>query len=318
MEKVDLHIAQKLFDFVDAALVNVLSSGMTKVMLALGGIFGTFWLIHFTMRNILWLYQGLTGIFRDVVFEILKVAFIAGLAWNVPWYTKTIVPLVTGFPAWMGGVMSGQDGNQVNQVDTMISVYVNSLIELIGAMSFNIVTTSFSQVYLGIQAVVFYLVGGLPFLLVAVGTLCTLKVATSVIMAVGPLFIAFSLFERTRHWFFNWVALIAGFMLTQVLFAVVLGLEVNFINTNIIVNGTIDTSFVGNYSMLIYFGCFTLLATELPGYAASVMGGGSSGGVGGLGGIIKKGTGLSTATNATKAAAKFIGSKVGGRNNIGA
>lgn len=318
MEPVELHIAQTLFDAVDAALKSSLASGMTKVMLGVGALFGTFWLVHFTMRNILWLYTGMTGVFRDVVFEILKVAVIAGLAWNVAWYTQTIVPFVTGFPVWMGGLMSGQDGNQVNQIDAMISVYLNSLIKLIKAMSFNIVTTSFSQVYLGIQAVVFYLVGGIPFLLVAVGTLCTLKVATTVVLSIGPLFIAFALFERTRNWFFGWVALLAGFMLTQVFFAIVLALEISFINSVIIKNGAIDTSMAGNYSMLIYFGCFTLLAVELPNYAASIMGGGSSGGVGGLGGIISKGTGMSAVSNGAKAAAKFIGSKVGNRNNIGA
>ncbi|WP_440057908.1 type IV secretion system protein [Pseudomonas fragariae (ex Marin et al. 2024)] len=318
MDPIELHIAQILFDAVDAALQSNLANNMAKVMLGVGALFGTFWLVHFTMRNILWLYQGMTGIFRDVVFEILKVAVIAGLAWNVSWYTQTVVPFVTGFPVWMGGVMSGQEGNQVNQIDAMISVYLNSLIELIGAMSFNIITTSFAQVYLGIQAVFFYLVGGIPFILVAVGTLCTLKVATTVVLSIGPLFIAFALFERTRNWFFGWVALIAGFMLTQVMFSIVLGLEISFINTVIIKNGAIDTSMAGNYSMLIYFGCFTLLATELPNYAASIMGGGSSGGVGGLGGIIGRGTGLGAATKGAKAVGNFIGSKIGNRNSIGA
>ncbi|PYD07910.1 conjugal transfer protein, partial [Pseudomonas syringae pv. pisi] len=42
-------IAQTLFNFVDAALQSALVTGMAKVMLGLGALFGTMWLIHFTL-----------------------------------------------------------------------------------------------------------------------------------------------------------------------------------------------------------------------------------------------------------------------------
>lgn len=300
----DFHVAQTLFDAVDASLKTILSGGTAKVMTGLGALFGTMWLLSFTLRSIQWLYMGMTAVFKDVVFEIAKMAFIAGLAFNVGWYIETIVPLVTGLPPWMGGIMSGQEGNQLNQIDSMITSYVNGLIKLTEAMRFNIITTEFSVIYLGIQAVVFYLLGGIPFILVAVGTMITLKVASTVMLALGPVFIAFMLFNPTRQWFFGWVALLAGFMLTQVLFAIVLGLEIGFINSVIIKNGEIDTSLMGNISMLIYFASFTVLATELPNYAASVMGGGSSGGVTGVGGIVSKGTGIGSAVKMGGAAAK--------------
>lgn len=312
----DFDVTQTLYSAVDASLQSTLSTNMAKVMLGIGALVGTFWLLQLTFKSIFWLYQGMTVAFREVVMEIAKVAIIAGLAWNLSWYVQTIVPFVTGFPSWMGGVLSGHEGEQINQIDTLIGDYVNSLVKLIKAMSFNIITTSVSDIYLGIQAVVIYLIAGVPFLLVAVGSLITLKLITTVFLAIGPIFIALSLFNQTRQWFFSWVAILAGFMLTQVLFSVVLGLELSFINSVIVKNGVIDTSLKGNISLLIYFACFTVLATELPGYAATVMGGApvSSSGVVGM---VRKGAsfdaGLKGYAGAKSLINKFSGQS---RNNI--
>lgn len=246
--------------------------------------------------------------------EIAKVAVIAGLAWNIPWYVKTIVPFVTGFPSWMGGVLSGHEGEQINQIDTLIGDYADSLVKLIKAMNFNLLTTSFSDIYLGIQAVVIFLIAGVPFILVAVGSLITLKLITTVFLALGPIFISLALFNQTRHWFLGWVSVLAGFMLTQILFSVVLGLELSFINTVIIKNGVIDTSLKGNISLLIYFACFTALATELPGYAATVMGGAPVS-TNGVGGMLRKGIGINAAMNGARGVQNLL-SKYKGKNNI--
>lgn len=310
----ELHVAQKMYDAVDASLQGTLAIGTSNVMLALGAIFGTFWLITFTVRNIFWLFQGMNVIFKEVVIEIAKVACIAGLAWNVVWYAQTIVPFVTGLPAWMGGMLSGQSGSQVNQIDALLISYYENLRKIYNGLEFSV--TDLKGAYLGLQALVLYLIAGIPFLLMAIGTIIVLKVATTVILALGPLFIAFALFSQTKQWFWGWVSVIAGFMLTQVLFAVVLALEVAFINKVIINNGVIDTSLAGNLTMLIYFATFTVLATELPGYAASIMGG-SPVAAGGLGGIISKGSGLGAALNGARGASNLIGKIRGkGKNNI--
>jgi len=312
----ELHVAQKMYDAVDASLQGTLVNGTAKVMLGVGAIFGTFWLLNFTLKSIFWLYQGMTVVFREVVLEIAKVAFIAGLAWNVGWYIQTIVPFVTGLPTWMGGVLSGQEGNQVNQIDALIGSYGDNLLQIYDSLSFSV--TDLKGAYLGLQAIVLYLLGGVPFILMAVGTIMILKVSTTLLLALGPLFIAFSLFNQTKQWFWGWVSLIAGFMLTEVLFSVVMALEVSFINSTIVTNGVIDTSLMGNLTMIIYFATFTVLATELPGYAASIMGGAPVS-ANGIGGIISKGSGLGAALNnarAVRSLGEKLVAKVKGRNNI--
>ena len=300
----DIQIAQTLYDSVDASLKSTIGSGTAKVMMGLAGLFGTFWLLSFTLRSIQWLYMGMTAVFIDVVFEILKVAFIAGLAFNVGWFVDTIVPFVTNAPNWMGGILSGQEGAQTNQVDALINDFVNNLTNLINAMDFE--WYDLKALFFAGQAIVFFCVGGVAFILVSVFTLFVLKVATSIMLAVGPVFIAFSLFGQTRHWFMGWVSLIAGFMLTNVLFSIVLALQYGFINTVMIKDGVMDTSIGGNLSMLAYFLTFAALAVQLPGYAATVMGGASVGGTS-LGGMVGKAAGLSTALRFTSLLRNRIG-----------
>lgn len=305
-------IAQTLFDFVDAALQSSLVNGMTKVMLGVSALFGTMWLIHFTLRNIQWLYRGMNVVFEDVAKEIGKMAFITGCAFSIKWYVETIVPFVTGFPNWMGGILSGQEGVQTNQIDSLIVTYGENLLTLIDAMSFDIITTSFADIWLGIQGVVFYVLGGIPFLLASVATLFVLKVSTTAIVAVGPLFIAFMLFDQTKQYFYGWVSAVGGFMLAQVLISIVLAIEIRFINTVMISNGVMNTSLLGNLAILLVFCTFTALVIELPGQAASIMGGGPSGG-----GLINRISGFGAARGMTSGAAAVISKIRGnGRNNI--
>lgn len=309
----DIQVAQTLFDSVDASLKTLITGGTAQVMIGIAGLVGTFWMLSFTIRSIQWLYAGMDAIFKDVFFEILKMAFITSIAFNVAWYVETIVPFVTELPAWMGGILSGREGAQYNQVDTLISSYVDGLIAMLEAAKFSLWDAEISQFLMGVLSVVIYLLAGLPFMMVAVGTLITLKISTTIMLALGPIFIAFALFDQTRHWFMGWVSVVAGFMLTNVMFAIVLSLELAFINSNIIKDGQIDTSLMGTVSMLIYFAAFTVLATELPNYAASIMGGASSGGVTGMGGIVGKAAGLSAAGRASKAIFKKIGSRFGNK-----
>lgn len=311
----NIAIASDLFRAIDAALGGTLGTGTSRVMLGLGASFGSMWMLNFTIKSIYWLHQGLDQIFQDVMLSIVKMAVIVYFAFNVSWYISTVVPIATGLPNWMGGILAGQEGPATNQVDALINSYIGSLDTLISTMKFGW-TEDWSVMFYAILVILFYLMGGIPFLSICVGTMITLKVAMTVILVVGPVFIAFALFDQTRQWFWGWVSVMGAFMLTQVLFAVVVGLELNYINTFIVKNGSIETTLATAFEILLVFGAFTLLATELPNYAASIMGGTPSGGVSGVGGLLGKATGLNTARRLAGAGARGIASRFKARNQI--
>lgn len=288
----DVQIAATLFDAIDTAtktqMINV-----SKVMAVISALWGVFWMIYILMNSLYWYFMGITQVIQEVFMMMFKASIIMMMAFSVTWYTETVIPVVTDFPVWLGNTISGTGGTNNNLVDNLIGSYLDALIQTVQAMDFSV--TNLKATFLGIMALVFLLLGGVPFLGVAVGTLITLKCATMLLLVIGPIFIAFAVFPRTQQYFWGWVGTLGGFMIAQAMFAVVIGLEISFVNNNIVKNGEIQTDLLTCLSMLLYFGSFTLLATEIPNYAASIMGGAPSSGSS-AGGIIGRGTGLGAAT----------------------
>jgi len=300
-----IQVAQPLFDAIDIAAKTQMGN-VNKVMSVIGVVVGAFWMISILMQCLIWYFEGLTVVIRDVLFSIFKASCIMFMAFSVSWYVTTIVPTVTEFPVWLGNTISGNSDNNTNLVDSLVNTYLDGLASFKDLMNFNPFSTEFSKLGFVIVAMFFYLIGGVPFLGVAIGTLITLKAATTLIMVVGPIFIAFSLFSKTQQYFWGWVGVLGGFILTQALFAVILGLEISFINGNVIKGGDLEPDLATCFSVLLFFGAFTLLATEIPNYAASIMGGSPSGGVSGVGGILSKGSGLGAATRMAKGTYKGV------------
>ncbi|RMP17879.1 Conjugal transfer protein [Pseudomonas syringae pv. delphinii] len=77
-------------------------------------------------------------------------------------------------------------------------------------------------------------------------------------------------------------------------------------------DGSLTTTLAGNLTILIVFCTFTALVIELPSQAASIMGGGPSGG-----GLVSRISGFSAAKGMTRGAAAAISKMRGaGRNKV--
>ncbi|EAV9320847.1 type IV secretion system protein, partial [Salmonella enterica subsp. enterica serovar Hartford] len=224
-----IEVAQPVFNAINTATQSQMAS-MNTVMSVIGIVIGGFWIVYIQMKSLYWYFDGLTVIFKDILFTILKASIILYMALSVSWYNSTVIPVVTDFPVWLGNTISGTTHNSGNLVDGLINAYYDGFIALVNSIKFSIWDAAGNTIFIAVCSVLFYVLGGLPFLGVAIGTLITLKAATAIILILGPVFIGFLLFPQTSQYFWGWVGTICGFMLTQVLFAVVLGLEISYIN----------------------------------------------------------------------------------------
>jgi type IV secretion system protein VirB6 len=301
----NIQVAQDLFNAIDAAAKTQMGN-VNKVMSIAGIVVGAFWMIYILMQSLFWYFEGLTVVIKEVLFTIFKASCIMFMAFSVSWYVSTIVPTVTELPVWLGNTIAGNTSENTNLIDGLIVSYVDGLIKLFKAIKLEL------GAFFVIGSIFFYVLGGVPFLGVAVGTMITLKAATTLIMVVGPIFIALALFPKTQHYFWGWVGVLGGFILTQALFAVVIGLEINYITSNVL-KADANYSIGSCLGILLTFGAFTLLATELPNYAASIMGGAPSGGVSGTGGIASKGLGITPASRMAGSFAKKLMKRRGNR-----
>lgn len=293
-----IEVAQPIFDAIDNAAKTQMNN-ISKVMSVMGGVIGIFWMIYIGIKAFYWYFEGLTVVVQDVLMTIFKASCVMFMAFSVSWYISVIIPTVTDFPVWLGNTISGNSDNNMNLVDGLLNSYVDGIKKLVTAIKFD------TSAFIVIISLLLYLLGGVPFLGVAVGTLITLKAATTLIMVVGPIFIAMALFPQTKHYFWGWVGVLGGFVLTQALFVVVLALEISFINSNIVIEN-VNLDLLGCLGILLSFGAFTMLATEIPNYAAAIMGGAPSGGVSGVGGIAGKALGINAATRMAQGAVKKL------------
>lgn len=308
---INIQVAQPLFDALNTASVKQMNS-ITDVMAGIGVLVGALWTLNIAIQSLYWYFNGISTVISEFLTTMFKASVIIFMAFTVSWYTSTIIPVVTEFPVWLGNTLSGttQGGNLV---DAVINSYLNTLVTLLKEFSFNPLAI-LDNIGVILQ-LIFYIGGGTPFILVTIGTLLTLKAATTLILVLGPMFIACLLFPHTRQYFFGWVSTLGGFVLTQALFASVIGLAMNILNPAMDdFSASISTS--SSFKMFLWFLVFTKLATEIPMYAASIMGGAASS-VGGVGGIMGKALGVGTAMNMSKG----LGGRLKGlmnKNKVGA
>ncbi|HFO5568828.1 TPA: type IV secretion system protein [Escherichia coli] len=300
-----VNVAETLFRTIDTATQSQMAN-MNTVMSVMGIVIGGIWMTYILMKSLYWYFEGLTTVIQDAFFTIFKAFAIMMASLTISWYTSTVIPPVLEFPLWLANTIAGVNNDSSNLVDMVINSYISGLENLVDKMKFGFSVSSIkSMVTVGV-AVVLYLLSGLPFLGVAIATLLTLKVATNLILIIGPMFIACLAFPKVAHWFWGWVGVLGGFVLTQALFAITLGMAISFINSNMINNGDFNILMVDIICMSLYFSAFTLLATEIPNYAASIMGGAPSGGVGSMSRLLGKATGFGAASHMSKA----LGSKL--------
>lgn len=312
---IQVEIVAPLFDSIDATLQSTLVSGTARVISGLGMLYGAFWVLQITAKSLAWYWRGLNVAIEEIIWSTIKMAAIAACAFNIGWYISTVVPFVNGFPEWVSNKLSAGTEEQANLVDSTISTYINLVVDYCKGMKFNPFVEDLDKVLMAIVGLVFIILGGTPFFSIAVATLLTLKIATTLILVLGPLFIAFLLYDQTRQWFWGWVSVIAGFMLTQILFASVLALEISYIKTSVLPSGAESVGWTTIMAILLVFNGFTVLATSLPNIAASIMGGGGISTTS-AGGLMGKTLGAATGVGAAKKLAAYFAASRLLRNRI--
>ena len=286
----DVQIVQPIFNAIDAAMNGTLINGTSTLMKVAGGIFGTFWTLHFTLKSIYWLMHGMDMAIKDFVSSALRMAFICSLAFTSSTYMDVIVPFVSNAPSGITQLITGSASHSTNMVDTLIGTYINTVIDVVNSLDFSIFKSDIADVALAVITLGVLIISGLAFLGVCVSTLLILKLSTTLFLVLGPVFIAFFLFDATKQYAWGWINLIAGFMLTNILFGVIVSIEINYINSNIIgSDGQFKGDWVSLLSIPLIFGAFAALAQMLPNYAASVMGGSPAGNGGGLSAMLNHG-----------------------------
>jgi type IV secretion system protein VirB6 len=176
------------------------------------------------------LLLGTSFTVRGATLAFVKIGAVFALATSWPAYRTVVYDLVTDGPGQVvseigprAGVV-GSDGTLLQRLDLTDHALVQLAILGPGAPP----PSSYQQVppapFGGFDS---FALGGsrILYLITTIGSLAVVRIVTGLMLALGPFFIAFLLFDSTRSLFEGWVRVIAGAALAAVGVSVALGLE---------------------------------------------------------------------------------------------
>ncbi|RYY25555.1 MAG: hypothetical protein EOP62_13100 [Sphingomonadales bacterium] len=178
--------------------------------------------------------MGHTPGVRDGVMAMVKIGVVLTLAMNWPVYRTLVYQVILSGPAELtsqigrGADLPGAGGGLAVRLDG-----VDQMIDRLAALGTGGITQpepgteplrASQRVFTGFDE---FAIGGarVAFLVGTVAAFALVRLAAGLLLALGPLFIAFLLFEGTRGLFAGWLRILAGTALASIGITIVLGSE---------------------------------------------------------------------------------------------
>ncbi|HHU1575856.1 TPA: type IV secretion system protein [Escherichia coli] len=318
----DITIASTLFAAIDKATQSAVANDISKFVAFIVGIMGGLYMVYMLCKLLVYVWEGIDHVFRDWMMNVLKCCAVTFVAVGNGFYLNTVAPAIIDLPDDVASSVIGNGSNASNLVDNILTQTVDTVFTSADALPS---IAHPGALLLGLLAILFYIIGALPFLSVVVATLIVNKIAIVLYAIVGPLFILFLLFPQFQSWFYSWLAGIFTFCITQFFFVVCITIQFDFVQENLIkkLNEQALTLSDG-IIMLLVFSAFIVLSAAIPAFASGLFGGSGGAITEGLGSMPFIGRPVQLAKNlggkASKAGAKgagkmfgkMIGKKIGG------
>jgi type IV secretion system protein VirB6 len=215
---------------------------------------------------------------RSGVLGLAKIGFVLALATSWPAYRTLAYDVFTSGPSQMSGEIGapaglpGADGGLVDRLDLVdqglatlavlgageppVLPYPNPSLQIAPEVART------PQPFPGFNT---FAIGGarMIFLIGAIGALAAVRIIVGLMLAIGPFFIAFLLFENTRSLFEGWLRVIAGTALAALATMIALGVELALLEpwlADILARRTADEALPAVPTELLVVTCiFTLV-----------------------------------------------------------
>lgn len=290
-----------VFAELDAILLMPLKNFMSQGVAGLAGYLSA------PLKGAATLYIALYGWFvlkgsiqepaMDFVFKCMKIVIITMLATNAAEYNHYITDLFFE-------TIPNEIGSALNDRPLQANAY-DSILNAAGKLANDIwdQTEWGASMFMDALLSIIILITGTLLGIIAYVVSFYAKVALSVMIAIGPLFIALALFDSTRRFTEGWLGQLVNFVILQILSVALASL---FIKSLVAYVGKIV--FIDQaMSAMVSFAAISLSAAylfyQLPSIASSLAAGGASLSIG------SRGNGLESAAGSAYSGAKWLGAK---------
>lgn len=245
----------------------------------------------------------------DFIVSAIKIVFIVALVTNASEFSTYVTEIFfEDIPNGIGGALIAAGGSPMS-ADVIAS---GSPFDGIIAQGFELGTrmldgTGFSDVAEKLLAIVTMIVIAMVAILMFAIVIYA-KIALALVLAVGPLFISFALFNVTRSFTSSWVSALMNFTILQVLVYALLGLLLNIVQDVLTSTSTGGDAFTEAGVVLAVMVMSLYVAKLIPGIAASLAGAGFTVGSQAFA------AGANAASAGTRAVGRSVGRRLGGQS----
>lgn len=265
------NLFQAIFAKVDSALDSYIVNTAGDIITFIAPIFTSMMIIWIAIWGYMLMFGKASEPLQDGVFRILRIGFIITLGLTVANYTGLVVDMLAKGPETIASVITGTPtGTSAATLDNLFS----KVFEVSEAAwdKGGIMNGNFGMYLIAIIV----LVVGAGLALVVAFLILLSKIMTTILLAIGPLFIIMLLFNATQRFFESWLGMVMNFGFILVLAAAIgqlmTSLAASYINS--MGANTSALANLGDASMLcIVFALCILVVRQVPSVAAALGGG---------------------------------------------
>ncbi|MES2206789.1 MAG: type IV secretion system protein [Pseudomonadota bacterium] len=251
-----------LFNKIDASIINVVNTGSSNMI----GLISPLMAVCFSIYVMLILFSYMRGSNDEAIMDfftrMITWAVIITFGINITYYSSYVVPFFTGLGDDLAKAINSGSSTP-NALDGLINSYLDAVVKIFQEAS------GWEQtIYAGI-IIILLSITALASFGIAGGYILLAKILLSLVLAIGPLFIAMALFPATRSYFGLWVGQCVNFVLMSVLFTFICNIQISFM-TNIVPK---DLDITALFKAILTGITFILIDFYIPTLAASLSGG---------------------------------------------
>lgn len=262
---------------------------------------------------LLWGLSHIMGLIREPITDatkrFIKIGFIVGIALNYEVYSTYVIKVITEGPENIASVFVNNYSTMGQTLDTVFDETWEIGNQFWANAGFFDGNPGMYMVAIIVYAIACVLTAYSAFLVILA------KIAISILVAVGPLFIIAAFFESTRKFLESWIAQLCNYGLLSILViacnAFILEvLRKTAIATSANIKNADDVSTV---APLVVIGIVSgLILAQLPNIASALAGGISISSLGAFRGTLRSGAGVVAKVSGARAANRYISNATAG------
>ena len=250
-------------------VVDSISSVIISVSPVLKTTMAAFFGLYSVWLASKWIFDKADFPLLDGIKTLGLLSVVTFFAFSSGAYINNIVPIILEAGDDLAGFVTDSQ-NTPQALDTLITTIYNAIWLIWKESDLDWFS---GTIILSLFNVCLILIGAIPFIITSFGILLTAKVMVALLLSTGTLYICFSFFQQTRHWFQQWVNMCLNYTLISFLFPIAFNMQMLALNKFIYTNGQLDISYASAFKLMIILLAFLAISVQIPVMASSLSGG---------------------------------------------